>query len=118
MALTLVIPEISYGVVQRREPKVTTIKFDDGGYELRMRRGMNTDLRTWDVPMNAIPIAKANDVEEFFRFHGGVDWFWWTEPRSTTPRKYVCRRWSREPVSGSKTHDRMHFTLEEVVSLS
>lgn len=117
MAQTFGVAEISYGAVQRREPKVRSIKFDDGGYELRMKTGMNADLQVWEVPINAVPIAGANNIENFLAFHGGVDWFWWVAPRQTAPRKFVCKRWSREPVSGSKTHDRISCTFEEVVDL-
>jgi phage-related protein len=109
---------ISYGVAQRREPRITSIRFDEGGYELRMKRGLNADLQVWDIPLNAVPISLANDIENFLAGHGGVEWFWWTAPRQTVPRKFVCKRWSREPVNGSKTHDRMSMTFEEVVAFS
>ena len=109
---------ISYGVAQRREPRITSIRLGEGGYELRMKRGLNADLQQWEIPLNAVPIGLANDIENFLAGHGGVEWFWWQPPRQTTPRKFVCKRWSREPVSGSKTHDRMSMTFEEVVAFS
>lgn len=117
MAQTFNVAEISYGVVQRREPKITEIKFDDGGYSLRMKRGMNADLQSWDVPINAITIAGANAVEAFLAAHGGVDWFWWQPPRANSPKKFICKRWTREPISGSRTHDKLTMTFEEVVDL-
>jgi phage-related protein len=109
---------ISYGAVQRREPRITEIKFDDAGYSLRMARGMNSNPQIWDVPMNVVDIAFANNVENFMVAHGGVKWFWWTPPRSATPRKFICKRWSREPVTGSKTHDKITLTFEEVFDLA
>jgi phage-related protein len=117
MAQTFSVAEVSYGIVERREPKITEIKFDDGGYSLRMKKGFNSDLQVWDVPINAISIAGANTVEAFLAFHGGVDWFWWTPVRQTTPRKFICKRWTREPVSGSRTHDKLTMQFEEVVDI-
>lgn len=115
MAQTFNVREVSYSTSQTREPRVTSVKFDDGGYELRMRRGMNADLQNWDVQINAISISHATIVEGFLIQHGGVDWFWWTAPRHTTARKFVCRRWTREPIS--PTHDRMTMVFSEVVDI-
>lgn len=109
---------ISYGAVQRREPRITEIKFDNGGYSLRMARGMNADARVWDIPINVIDIPLANSVEGFLAGHGGVKWFWWTAPRDTQARKYICKRWTREPVNGSRTHDKMTLVFEEVFDLA
>ena len=117
MAQTFNVAEISYSPTQNREPRVTTVKFDDNGYELRMKRGLNADLQTWEIPINVISIRGANDVENFLAQHGGVDWFYWTPPRQTMPRKFICKRWSREPVSGSKLYDKMSMTFTEVVDI-
>jgi phage-related protein len=115
MADTFNVAEISYSPTQNREPRITEIKFDDGGYSLRMRIGMNADLQTWEIPINAISIANANTVEAFLIKQGGVDWFFWTPPRHTAPRKFICKRWSREPIS--RTHDRMTMSFQEVVDI-
>ena len=117
MAQTLFVPEISYSPSSTREPKVTTVKFDDNGYELRMKRGMNADLQQWEVPINVISVDRANVVEAFLTAHGGVDWFYWTPPRQTVARKFICKRWAREPVSGSKLYDKMTLSFQEVVDL-
>jgi phage-related protein len=118
VAQTFNVAEVSYGIVGRREPRITEIKFDDGGYSLRMKKGFNSDLQVWDVPINAISISGANAVEAFLAEHGGVNWFWWTAPRQTTARKFICKRWTREPVSGSRTHDKMTLSFEEVVDIA
>jgi phage-related protein len=118
MASTFFAPEISYSPQETREPRVTTVKFDDMGYELRMSRGLNADLQTWEIPINVITIARANEVEAFMAAHGGVNWFWWTPARQTTPRKFICTRWSREPTTGSRLHDRMSLSFREVVDIS
>jgi phage-related protein len=117
MAATFDVREISYGIVERREPKTQSVRFDDGNYELRMKRGLNSDLQTWDVPIEAVFTGWAETIEQFLAAHNGVDWFWWTPPRQTQPRKFICRRWTREPVRGSRTHDRLTLTLEEVADL-
>lgn len=118
MAQTFAVAEISYGAVQRRQPKTTVVSFDEGGYQVRMKRGLNADARTWDVPINAVSIAGANNIENFLAAHGGVDWFWWIAPRETIPRKFICTNWTREPVNGSRTHDKMQLTFQEVFDLS
>jgi phage-related protein len=115
MAQTFNVAEVSYATNQSREPRVTSVRFDDGGYELRMRRGMNADLQTWEVQINVISTANANAVEAFLALHEGVDWFWWSAPRSSVAKKFVCRRWTREPISPK--HDRMTMTFQEVVDL-
>ena len=81
MALTFSVGEVSYATSQNREPRITEINFDDGGYSLRMKRGMNSDLQSWEVFINVLTIQRANDVEQFLTVHGGVDWFWWLAPR-------------------------------------
>lgn len=118
MAQTFDVPEVSYSPSQSREPRVTTVKFDDQGYELRMRRGLNADLAQWEVPINVITVARANTVEAFLADHGGINWFWWKPPRATVARKFICTRWSREPVSGSKLYDRMSLSFREVVDIA
>ncbi len=116
MAQTFQVAEISYATSQSREPRVTSIRFDDQGYELRMKRGMNADLQMWEVSINVITIAGANNVENFLALHGGVDWFWWTPPRVGAARKFICKRWSREPIS--PRYDRMSMSFQEVVDLA
>jgi phage-related protein len=118
MALILGLPEMSYSPQETREPKVTTVKFDDMGYELRMSRGLNADLQTWEVPLNLLSIARADEIEGFLAHHGGVRWFWFQPPRQTAMKKFICKRWSREPVNGSRFHDRMSISLQEVVDIS
>src|SRR5690349_1043102 len=115
MAATFNVAEVSYGISQTREPRITSVKFDDAGYELRMKRGMNSDLQSWEVPINAITITNATIVEGFLQAHGGVDWFYWVPPRQTVARKFICKRWTREPIS--RTHDRMSLTFQEVVDI-
>ncbi len=115
MAQTFNVAEVSYAPTETREPRITEIRFDDNGYSLRMKRGMNADLQTWDIPINAISIANANIVEGFLTLHGGVDWFWWLPPRHTTPKKFICKRWTREAIS--RTHDRMTLSFQEVVDI-
>jgi phage-related protein len=115
MALTFTYP-VSYATTQTREPRITEVRFDDNGYSLRMKRGMNADLQVWEVQLNAIAIYDANNMEAFLQGHGGVDWFWWLAPRHTSPRKFICKRWTREPIS--RTHDRMTMSLQEVVDLA
>lgn len=117
MAQTFDVPLISYGIVSRREPSIIDIKFDDAGYRLRMHKGMNADPQIWEIPYNAIPISRANDIENFLADHGGVRWFWWRPPRQFAQRKFICRRWTREPVAGSRSHDKMTMTFEEVFDL-
>lgn len=118
MAETFGIGEISYGAVMRREPSIIDIKFDDAGYRLRMSKGMNADPQIWEIPVNAVTIAGANNIENFLAAHGGVRWFWWRPPRQVALRKFICRRWTREPVAGSRTHDKMTMTFEEVFDLA
>jgi phage-related protein len=115
MAHTLNVSEISYSAIQNREPRITEIRFDDNGYSLRMKRGMNSDLQKWEVPLNVITITGANIIESFLVLHGGVDWFYWIPPRQSTARKFICKRWTREPIS--RTHDRMTMSFEEVVDI-
>lgn len=118
MAATFIVSEVSYGVRMRKQPNVRTVKFDEMGYELRSRRGPNSNLQVWDVPFDVCSIQQANNIENFFDAHGGVDWFWWTPPRQTLPRRFVCKEWTREPVNGSRTHDRMTAVFEEVADVA
>lgn len=117
MAATFQVAEISYGARMRAQPKIREVNFDEMGYTLRSKRGPNSNLKTWDVPFDVCAIAAANNIENFFEAHGGVDWFWWTPPRQTVARKFICKEWTREPVNNSRTHDRMTAVFQEVADI-
>ena len=116
MAQTFNVAEVSYAPTETREPRITEIRFDDNGYSLRMKRGMNADLQTWEIPINAITIANANVVEGFLALHGGVDWFWWLPPRHTMRRRSSSAKDGRgRPSAGPMT--RMTLSFPEVVDI-
>jgi len=69
-------------------------KFQNGdGYEQRVRFGLNTDAKEWDLQFNNRTDTERDAILSFFEAQAGVTSFTWTTPRGLTG-KYVCEQWS------------------------
>lgn len=103
----------TYEPMQLEEsPKVKTSKFGDG-YEQRVADGINNNLQKWQISFNNRSLDDVDVVYNFLKARGGVESFDWTPRGELSPRKFVCRKWSRkfdhyDVVNG------ISFLLEEV----
>ena len=74
-------------------PRVRKTKFGDG-YEQRIRFGLNTDLKTWQLTFKARSNAETTRIRNFFQARGGYESFTWTPPLwGATSGQYVCEDW-------------------------
>lgn len=100
----------SYGVVQKKEPKVRSMSFGDG-YEQRARFGINTNPRKWDLRFNGKTDFEADAIEAFLDARAGAESFDWTPPTGTSG-KWICRAWTRS-ITDIEIND-ISATFEEV----
>jgi phage-related protein len=81
----------SFEAVEISEPKVHEFRAGDG-YENRIRFGLNTDPKQWELTFSERTNTERDAILAFFEARGGVTSFDWTSPRSITG-KYVCKKW-------------------------
>lgn len=102
----------SWNPVSTRKPRTLSIKFGDG-YEQRAADGLHSDLQSWQLTFNPIPVADAETIEAFFVDNEtAVTPFTWTAPRAVASSKFLCRSWTRTIVS--PLTDSITATFEEV----
>lgn len=81
-----------YGADVEIKPKVNRAVFGDG-YEQRVRDGINTKARTWNLTF----MKSASDIDlidSFLSNEAGAGSFDWIPPRGATG-KWVCDTWKR-----------------------
>lgn len=87
----------SYSATQSSKPNVRTVKFGDG-YEQRLRYGLRTDLKEWDLIFSNRDDTERAAILTFLTERGGVEQFNWTTPHGATSA-FVCSEWSSEHAS-------------------
>lgn len=60
------------------EPRVRKTQFMDGGYEHRLRFGLNTNLKTYQLVFKNRPDSERDQILAFFNDMGGAEAFDWT----------------------------------------
>ena len=79
-------------------------KFASGdGYEQRIRFGLNTDAKEWNLQFKNRTNTERDSILAFFETQAGVTSFDWTPPRGSAG-KYVCEQWSIEMVAYNYTN--------------
>ncbi len=73
--------EPDYGLNKSSAYRKVETQFGDG-YELRMRDGINTRVRSWTVTWSVISEDDAAELEDFFDQQGGVDSFFFVLHRT------------------------------------
>ena len=91
MATFTWIPE--YPPTERSAPRVRKTALGDG-YEQRVRFGLNTNLKTWDLEFNARDNNEVDEIRDFLDARGAVESFTWTPPFfNATAAQFVCETW-------------------------
>lgn len=85
------------------------------GYTQRAGDGINTRLRKFSVTWNLLSLSEIESIESFLEAREGHEAFFWTPPRETTPRKYICEGYDRGYTGGIA--DSLTATFEEVFDL-
>jgi phage-related protein len=97
---------------QENAPRVRVSKFGDG-YEQRVRDGINHDLDKWVISFTKRSGVDIDGVYDFLKARGGDEAFQWTPRGESTPRIFVCRKWTRK-FDHYNVVQGISFSLEEV----
>jgi phage-related protein len=84
-----------FSLNKKSEPRVRSTQFGDG-YQQRLRYGLNTNPKSWDLRWTAKSNSDADAIEAFFDARGGAESFNWTPPAGGGTGKYICTSWNRE----------------------
>lgn len=103
--------EVASNMSVKSEPRVKTIKLGDG-YEQRIKDGINSDLRKYNVTLN---VARDDGlvIDAFLTRQGGVHAFKWREPNTNHLITVKCSSWS---TNVKHTAISITATFEEVVA--
>ena len=93
-------------------PKVRAVKFGDG-YEQRVADGINNDPQKWTMAFTRRSGTDVDGVYDFMKARGAVESFEWTPRGESTPRKFICRKWTRR-FDVYNVVQSVNFVLEEV----
>lgn len=63
---------------ESHEPRVRKTQFADGGYEHRLRFGLNTDPKVYDLTFGSRNDSEADQIEAFFKDQASAEAFDWT----------------------------------------
>jgi len=97
----------SFPASQLSEPRVRKVQAGDG-YEQRVRFGLNTDPKEWDLQFNNRTDTERDNIKGFLEARGGWEAFDWTDPNGVAA-KWVCESWSIEQVACNFNNVRARF---------
>jgi phage-related protein len=97
----------SFTAVENSAPRVRKTVFGDG-YEQRVRFGLHTDPKEWQLQFNNRTDTERGNIVTFLEARAGVESFDWTDPNGTAG-KYVCESWSVEQVAYNFNNIRASF---------
>lgn len=83
----------SYGAQKTSQPRVRSIQYGDG-YSQRIRYGLNTSPKTWELTWQNITEANADTIENFLEARAGAESFDWTPPGDSTGQ-WICQQWTK-----------------------
>lgn len=83
----------TYGASKTSRPRVLNVQFGDG-YSQRVRFGLNTDLKSWNLTWN-VSETDADTIESFLEARAGVESFEWTPLDTSTAYRWICQEWSK-----------------------
>ncbi|MEN6621495.1 MAG: phage tail protein [Smithella sp.] len=104
----------TYGTTANLEPRILRAEFGDG-YSQRAADGLNTNPIKVTLNFDALSVAQADQVFNFLQARAGWDSFYYTLPRETTPRLFICPKFSRQYVLPDT--DAITAEFEEVFDL-
>ena len=81
----------SYEPTEVSKPRVRRFQAGDG-YEQRIRFGLNTDPKDWNLSFNERSNTERDEILTFLEARGAYESFDWTPPRGSSG-KFVCAEW-------------------------
>ena len=84
----------SFGITEQSQPRVRQVQFGDG-YSQRLRYGLNTDPKTWQLRFENRDDTETSNITAFLEARNGAESFDWTPPRGSAG-KYICQQWNVE----------------------
>lgn len=99
-----------WGIAQTAEPTTYKVSFGDG-YEQRGAKGLNADLRTYELAFTGT-VEKINAIDNFLKDKAGYKAFNWT-PYAENGGIFKCETWKKSYKTGYLT---LTATFKEVVA--
>lgn len=81
----------SFPATEVSKPRVRRFQAGDG-YEQRIRFGLNTDPKEWDLTFDQRRDTERDQIANFLNARGAYESFTWTTPRGVTGQ-FVCDEW-------------------------
>ena len=81
----------SFEATEVSKPRAKKFQAGDG-YEQRIRFGLNTDPKEWQLVFKERTDTERDNILAFLEARAGVESFDWTPPRGTAG-KFVCEDW-------------------------
>jgi hypothetical protein len=81
----------SFEATEGSQPRVRRFQAGDG-YEQRLRFGLNTNPKEWDLTFAERTDTERDEIATFLDARAAAEAFDWTPPRGTAG-KYVCESW-------------------------
>jgi phage-related protein len=98
----------SFNSPESSQPRVIKTELGDG-YQQRIRMGLNSDPKTWDLQFNNRTDAERDQIRTFLEARAGAESFDWTTPWNQVGRKWVCEEWSIDPTNCNNNQIRAKF---------
>lgn len=104
--------EPDYNAQKNSAPRIRRVQLGDG-YQVRLRYGLNQNMKVWTLTFQNISEADSDTIEAFLdaRADDGAS-FDWQPPGSSTSYKWVCPSWTKSiPYANLAT---INATFEQV----
>lgn len=100
----------SFDATEASKPRARKFQAGDG-YEQRIRFGLNTDPKEWNLVFSNRTDTERDNIAAFLDARAGVESFDWTPPFGTAG-KYVCEDW--QITLSSCNNNQIRATFREV----
>jgi phage-related protein len=98
----------SFGSPESSQPRAIKAAFGDG-YGQRVRLGLNSDPKVWDLQFDNRTDAEREQIRVFLEARGGVEAFDWTTLWGQAGKKWICEEWSITPTHANNNQIRAKF---------
>ena len=97
----------SFEATEASKPRAHKFQAGDG-YEHRVRFGLNTNPKEWDLQFNNRSDTEREQIAAFLDARAGVESFDWTPPRGSAG-KFVCEDWTINMIACNFNNIRARF---------
>ena len=86
--------EPDYNAQKNSAPRIRRVQLGDG-YQVRLRYGLNQNMKVWTLTFQNISEADSDTIEAFLEARGGAENFEWSPPDTDETYNWICQRWSK-----------------------